>query len=258
MATGSDIRVSTAIMAHPKRKEFIPSLKASLNVDTPVVWDSGNNNRWDTGRRSMLAFDPKATHHMVIQDDAIVCPDLVAGVTKALKHIPRDVVLGLYVGRSRPIRETMERVVVEFTPRTRWIVMDNLHWGVGVVFPTVLIPDMIAWCDKRPEIPNYDKRMGRWCQHRGVEVWYPWPNLVDHRDSPSLVRGRRAKGRYSYRFIGSDVSALSIPWGEGEKYVIGPINRRYRDRKDDKNGEERWRVPTASRTKRRTPIIRRS
>ena len=43
-----------------------------------------------------------------------------------------------------------------------------------------------------------------------IPVWYPWPSLVDHRESPSLVPGRGHSGRVAHQFIGVDTSALTI------------------------------------------------
>ena len=86
--------LSVAVMAHPKRADLIPALCDSIDADVPVVWDE-RNDRWDTGRRALLAFDPAATHHLVVQDDALVCRDLVAGLQRALPHVPREAPVGL-------------------------------------------------------------------------------------------------------------------------------------------------------------------
>lgn len=233
----SGVKLAVSVMAHHQRKTFIPSLVKNLGGDVSVTWDR-INNRWDTGRRALLAHDqcPGATHVMVIQDDAVVSKDLPAGVTKALSHVPDDVVLGLYVGRSRPFKESISHITKAITPATRWVVMDQLHWGVGVVVPVKHVQPMIEWCDQRPDIPNYDKRMSRWFQHKGVKVWYPWPSLVDHRISPSLVRGRTSSDRYAVQFIGADKSAKDYDWigttlEVGTKSLLNvgrPANRNWR------------------------------
>jgi hypothetical protein len=94
--------------------------------------------------------------------------------------------------------------------------MPSIYWGVGVVMPVELIPDLVAWGDEHPEVANYDLRMGQWIAQQGITVWYPWPSLVDHRHSPSLVPGRSsAKSRHAYRFIGANASALRQRWNRG-------------------------------------------
>lgn len=202
--------ISVAVMAHPKRKAFVPSLVESLDADVTVAWDEVND-RWDTGRRAMLSYDPDATHHMVIQDDAIVCRDLVAGVAKALVHVPHEAPVGLYVGGVRPWRARIQAVVDQADGATSWLTMSRLLWGVGVVVPTEQIPEMVAFCDRRRHEANYDLRMAKWFMYRGQRAWYTWPSLVEHRDSPSLVAGRNG-GRHAHRFLGADRSALDHDW----------------------------------------------
>lgn len=208
------IRVSTVVMAHPRRKRFVTELLARLDRPARVVWDE-RNDRWDTGRRSMLAYDPAATHHLVVQDDAIIPRDLVAGVERALGHAPADSPLCLYCGRNQPYRELVQQLVSRAGGDASWLTMSQLHWGVGIVMPTSLIDDMVTWCDTRTSIANYDRRISRWCQHRGLTVWYPWPSLVDHRDSPSLVAGRGSANRRAHRFLGEDRSVLDCRWTGG-------------------------------------------
>lgn len=202
--------VSVAVMAHPKRATFVPHLVKSLDAEATVVWDE-HNDRWDTGRRAMLAFDPSTTHHLVIQDDAIACRDLVAGVEKALVYVPHESPVGLYVGRVQPWRARIQKLVDEAEENTSWLTMARLLWGVGVVVPTDQIPDMVAFCDRRRHEANYDLRMAKWFMHRGIRVWCTWPSLVEHRDSPSLVPGRTAT-RHAHRFIGARRSALDVDW----------------------------------------------
>lgn len=229
------MKCSVAIMAHRKRAAFIPELEAALDRPAPVVWDQ-QNDRWDTGRRAMLAFDPECDYHLVVQDDAVVCRDLVAGVERALPHIAAGSPMALYIGTVRPWPTAIKQLVAATRADTSWITMGQLNWGVAVAVATRHIPTMIEWCDKRADVANYDKRMSRWFEHQGIRVWYPWPSLVDHRDSPSLVVGRRG-GRFAHRFIGVDRSALDQRV-DGEMMELVPLQR---------GGEPRYprqRVPT--------------
>jgi hypothetical protein len=205
-----DPRVSVAIMAHPKRAAFVPELEHALDRPATVVWDDGANSRWGTGRRALLAYDPDATHHLVIQDDAVIPRDLAAGVEAALPHVPGDVPVCLYVGKVRPYREMVTEYVARAASAS-WLVMDRLNWGVAIVLPTNVIDEVVAYCDTL-SIPNYDSRVSAWFEANGTPVWYPWPSLVDHRESPSLVPGRGASGRVAHRFIGAGTSALAIDY----------------------------------------------
>lgn len=202
--------ISTAIMAHPSRERFIPALRERLGpVD--VVWDE-IGDRWDTGRRAMLAYDPAASHHMVIQDDAVLPRDLQQGVENALGHVDEGSPLVLYLGNTRPYRQKIQQLV-DRAGNASFITMEELLWGVGVVVPTDQIDGMVAHCD-RLKIKNYDLRMSSWFQYNGTRVWYSWPSLVDHRDvrdNPSLVHGRTAN-RQAHRFVGHHRSAVKVDW----------------------------------------------
>lgn len=216
--------ISVAIMAHQKRAAFIPELEARLDRPAEVVWDR-KNDRWDTGRRALLTYDRSATHHLVLQDDALICRDLVAGVERALEHTPGDSPVCLYVGKVRPYKALVDEYTRD-SERASWLVMAQINWGVAIVFPTKIIESMVAWCDNQ-DIPNYDSRMSRWFETRGISTWYPWPSLVDHRESPSLVPSRGHAGRVARRFAGEDVSALDIDWGGDVVKLPHPIPERF-------------------------------
>lgn len=203
--------LSVAIMAHPSRRQWVEELERTLDRPAKVVWDE-HNDIWDTGRRALLAYDPAATHHLVIQDDVIPCRDLVAGVERALEHVPSNALVGLYAGYPRPAQDPMRQLIARTRTDTAWLVLPRINWGPAVVVPTCHIESIVAFGDKQ-DIRSYDQRIGRWCKANRVPAWHTWPCLVEHRDIPSLL-GRRP-GRHAYRFIGADASALEHNWSGG-------------------------------------------
>jgi FkbM family methyltransferase len=209
-----EVRLSVAIMAHPKRERHIPYLQQKMGGEIPVVWDT-KNNRWDTGRRSMLAYDPKGTHHLVVQDDAILCEDLLPALRLALRYVP-DNPVALYAGAVRPrVVEVERRVRMAQGQRVNWFQMEGPWWGVGIVVPTKYIAEMIQFCDKM-QVENYDMRIARYFGTKRIKCYYTVPSLVNHRigkEEPSLVPGRtNLSGRVAKHFIGEEVSALSVDW----------------------------------------------
>jgi hypothetical protein len=211
MEPGMTIRMGVAIMAHPTRSGFVGHLLRSLgDRNIAVVWDR-YNDRWDTGSRAMMAYQnrPDVTHWMVLQDDAIVCRDLVAGTERALDHLTymsdQPTPMSLYMG-TRYRRETQM-----YDRGTSWFTL-TLSWGVGIVMPVEFIKPAIDWGNEQTHIKNYDIRLSHWLSHRLIKVWYPWPSLVDHRISPSLVPGRGMNGRHALNFLGEDSSALGVDW----------------------------------------------
>ena len=200
-------RLSVAVMAHPAREQMVDALVAKLDRPATVVWDR-ISDRWDTGRRSQLAFDPHATHHLVVQDDAMIPNDLCAGVERACGYLPAGAAMSLYLGAVRPHSGRISRAVERAGTEVSWIVMRDLHWGVGVVLPTSIIPALIEAQDRRTNIVEYDRRMSRWLSSHGVPVWYTWPSLVSHQHGPSLVA--HGDTRHAYQFIGEESSALDV------------------------------------------------
>jgi hypothetical protein len=202
--------LSAAIMAHPKRADMVAELQTWLDRPVEVVWDK-INDRYDTGARAMAAFDPAATHHLVIQDDVVPCRDLLAGAERALKWCPDDVPVSLYVGRVRPFSHAVEHAVEVAGDHSSWIVMDGVYWGPAIILPTKCIPNIVNWFS-RTTVQNYDGRISRWFESRKTQCWYTWPSLVDHRGDASLAHPRSKPGRRTHSFLGADQSALSVEW----------------------------------------------
>lgn len=202
--------LSAAVMAHPARAAMVDELLAALDRPTPVVWDQ-RNDRHDTGLRTIKAYDPDCSHHLVIQDDVVPCRDLLAGAERALRWIPQDVPISLYIGRVRPFSQAVESVTRRAGDDASWITMAGIYWGPAVILPTTLIEQLAAGY-ATDRITNHDRRMSRWFANRGTRCWYAWPSLVEHRGDESLAhRGARTERR-AHRFIGADMSALAVDW----------------------------------------------
>jgi hypothetical protein len=199
--------LSAAVMAHPKRADIVTELQVALDRPVKVVWDE-KNDRHDTGIRAVEAFDPSASHHLVLQDDAVVPRDLLAGIERALRYIPQDAPMCLYVGRVRPFANEIRRVVAR-AEGASWLTMGGIYWGPGIVLPTAHIPELSDWY-RSARVTNYDRRVSTWYALHDATVWYPWPCLVDHRDGESITG--HGVGRHAHSFIGADRSALDADW----------------------------------------------
>lgn len=200
--------LSASIMAHPSRAAMVSELEAALDRPVKVTFDE-RNDRHDTGIRAIEAFDPSCSHHLVLQDDTIIPRDLLAGAERALRYVPQDVPVSLYVGRVKPFRFAVDSITAR-AGSASWITMQGIYWGPAVILPTSVIPDLSAWY-RRSGVQNYDRRMSRWFEQRKIRCWYSWPSLVDHRPTDSLVKGH-GPGRCAHRFLGVDHSALDVDW----------------------------------------------
>lgn len=210
--------LSVAIMAHQKREKWVPLLQEQV-PQAQVVWDR-KNDRWDTGARSLMAFDKDAEWHMVIQDDALLPPDFYDGVSRMLRYVPPAHPVGLYYGRVRPrSQETHGYTVKAKRENASFILHNGPWWGVGIVIPTEHIPHIVRWGDANQQIPNYDRRISRWYATQDIPCYYTVPSLIEHRteDNPSLVPGRTGQNRRAWEFVGPR-SALEVDW-------TGPVVR---------------------------------
>lgn len=206
----STVRLSCQVMAHPSRAFHVEQLLAGLDREVPVTWDR-HNDRHDTGTRAMTGYDPNATHHLVVQDDAIPCRDLLAGVERMLAHVPPATPVSLYTGRVRPFARAVDAAAAEHDREpVSFLVMPELNWGVAVVLPVELIGPLFDWYP-HGRVPGYDARMGQWFLRQGIDVWYSWPSLVDHRHDVESLVGHGA-GRQAHTFVGEDRSALDVDW----------------------------------------------
>jgi hypothetical protein len=186
-----------------------------LDRDVPVNWDSegpasGNGDRvWRTARGGWELADPTADFHVLIQDDALPCADFLAGLERALEHVPDDAVVSPYLGRGGAAGPRWERIGAEAERRgASWVLSSKVMWGVALVLPVRLIPDLIERADRMTGVPD-DMRVAGWAQRRHAQVWYPWPSLVDHQPVPSITK-HRAADRHAVRHHTG--SALEINW----------------------------------------------
>lgn len=207
-------RISVAIMAHPDRKSFVEELSSQL-PNAQIVWDN-KNDRWDTGRRALLAFDPEASHHLVLQDDAILCRDFFPTIQIAAQAAwPHPV--SLYTGRVKPHPQKFSRLVQLAQRRdTTWIESAGPFWGVAIILPTKDILRIVDWGNSRRNVVAYDKKIASYYAARNISCRYTMPSLVEHRsmnENPSLIHSAHAKieDRQAYAFQG-DISALSLWW----------------------------------------------
>lgn len=216
----SDVRLSAAIMAHPRRSKFVADMLNRLDGDVALVWDR-RSNVWDTARRAWLSYDPQATHHLVLQDDVVPCRDLLAGTTEALRDVPHGTPVTLYSMAYRlrgPRTDAYRKAAAD---GLRWWPETNSLSGQAIVVPTAHIPEMVASGDVNQR-PEDDLKIRDFYKRRRVQVLQAIPSLVQHRpasESPSLVPGHDGSRphRGAVVFVGEDASALD--WAQGKVSV---------------------------------------
>jgi len=225
------VSLSVSVMAHPVRRPLVEELLEQLG-DVPVAWDQHAQpsplpyRRWATGRRAWQMADPSSDWHVVVQDDALVSNNFREGFAKALDHVPFGAIVSAYLGTKRPSQRYVQQAIGRAEQAgSSWATMNGLNWGPAIAVPTVSIPQMLAWCDEKVDLP-YDTRIGRFYRDQlGWECWYTWPSLVDHRQGPSIC-GHGSVGRFAHRFA---EDALAVDWSKVPAQESG-TTRAFRNR----------------------------
>lgn len=206
------VKLSASVMAHPAREAEVGELMGMLGRDVPVAWDpepvsTSPAQRWANGRRAWEMAEQDADWHLVLQDDALPCPDLLDGLAKGLEHVPAATVVSAYFSHIRPFpARTLSAGATAERQGASWIESRFVWWGVALAVPVREIEAMLAMGDKRHEA--YDRRIGLHFRNRRVRCWHPFPSLVDHRDGESLCGHK--PGRKAYRT--HEGSALELDW----------------------------------------------
>jgi len=217
--------ISAAIMAHRKRTAMANRL--ARRMDIPIIWDQ-KNDVWETGRRALLAHDPEASHHLVLQDDAVAARGLLAECKALLAHVPDDAPVSLYMGRyrHRPRQFAMKPVAdAARATGASFAVFGGPWWGVGVIVPTAHIIELVEFGDANPKREaNYDLRIAQFYASRDTDCWYTLPSIVEHRAGPSLI-GRRGSKRHAQ--WSNSGKPLGLDWSGG---VITPADLRLKQR----------------------------
>lgn len=209
-------------MAHPEREPAVRDLLARIDPigehNVEVAWDdegpaSGNADRvWRTARQAWRLAGPGADWHVVLQDDALPAAGLIEGLHEALKHVPpTGTAVSLYLGQGRQVPDRWAKVVRLATERQAcWIRSDKINWGVGLALPVDRIDEMIGEADRMARVPD-DMRVAGWVRKNRIDVWYPFPSLVDHKPIPSLTK-HHAHDRRAAGFLGSETEVSWVDW----------------------------------------------
>lgn len=213
----SGVRLSVTVMAHERRALWVPDLQSQLGPDCTITWDE-INDRHDTGIRAIMAYDPDATHHLVVQDDAVVAENMVNILLDALRFVPDESPVGLYYGgKGKGQSAHVSAWRAAETAGASWLARKGPIWGPGIVYPVSTIPALHEFY-VGSLVENYDRRVMRFYQSIGADCFYSVPSLVDHRTdgNPSLV-GHDRGVRAARKFVGPR-AALELDWS-------GPVVR---------------------------------
>jgi len=193
MITERPIRISAAVMTHPARMELaLQVTRAHPELAVKVVVDpapDGAPSAVRTGIRAWGAVPDWATHHLVLEDDAVLHPGFAEQLSAAVSAGP-DAALCLFtewgsrtsyalrLGAFRGAR--WAPVIDDYTPCLAICLPAEHARALGASAPDTAVP--------------YDVLVHSYLRRAGVPAWVSIPNIADHGEVPSLV-GNQAHGR---------------------------------------------------------------
>lgn len=206
-------RISVAITHAPwsglRRALVIDQLRelqrptATPLVSVEVVKDTDKSGVWPTTMRCLKdAYSRHSTHHLILQDDAVLCRDFVEVLHRVVAANP-DVPMCFYCPRK--VAEEAR------TAGKNWVAIDGGCWGICVLMPTPWVAEFMAWQEATflPEFPHDDERLALWFLFTKRSVWQPVPSLVDHGASQDSLLGHSNASRKAKWFAGgADLSAV--------------------------------------------------
>jgi hypothetical protein len=186
-----------------------------------VVEDPDGAGPWPTGRRALLeAHRHGATHHLVLQDDIMVCRDFLPTM-KALIGLKPDAPLSPFAPFST-VRVARRR-------GKAWARIPGGAWGQAVCLPRELIDEFLAWTDRHVategffERCGYDARLGMFLVKTKHDAWCPAPSLVEHVGARSSTLGFNVDKQAAW-YIGDDASGLAVDWTRGLDAPTATLN----------------------------------
>jgi hypothetical protein len=209
-----DIRISVAVMAHPRRldaalqlRDAYPDLKAHLALDPEP---DGVPATLRTSLLAWKAIEDGVTHHLVLQDDAVLCRDFPARLHAAVAARRHDPIALFTDWGSR----TSHVVRLAAASGASWAeAVDVVAPAQSLVLPADLARGFAEYCAD-PTGAGLDDAvaLSRYLASRSATVYACVPNLVDHSCIPSLLGHDLLMGiRRSTCFV-DDIGAWPGPW----------------------------------------------
>lgn len=189
-------QLSTVIMAHPSRLALAEALADRLPELKPdIVVDPDPHGPPSSLRTAAVAwsFAPEhATHHLVLQDDAVPCAGFAEAVHAAIAQYPHAA-LSLFTEWTSM---TAHHLRLAALAGATWAgVVDEYVPSVALVLPAGIAREFGAAAvqHRRDWVAKDDVALMTFLRGRQIAAICRVPNLIDH-DSPDSLTGNTSQG----------------------------------------------------------------
>lgn len=213
-------------MLVPERRSWVEQQAQALQLQHPgleVVFacdEQHTKKPWHTAKRAwQLGLETQRSICILLQDDLIVCRDLVPAVAQFMPYLPQQLI-SLYIGATGAT--ALQRAAAK-----------NQHWlrggslgGTSICLERARVLDLMQWSDENidPVYPHDDRVYCVWLEALNQPPWFTSPSLVQHGHFLSRMGHPNRKAQSPY-FIEDSLSALEIDWTLG---LEDPVRNSYR------------------------------
>jgi hypothetical protein len=216
MAATTDVRLSAVVMSHPRRARAARALcEQHPELALRVVADPRPDEPPSTLRTARLAWQavsPEATHHLVLQDDAVLCRNFADHVHELILAHPGQA-LCLFTEWGSLSADAVRLAVLSGSALTPAV--DDYLPCVALVLPADHARGFAEFAAAKAtdEDPD-DVVLLAYAQSAGLDSLVPVAGLVEH-SNPVSIAGNDALGPRSSVCFADDLPAPA--------QVVGPV-----------------------------------
>lgn len=225
------IRVSFAVQAVRSRASHVELMVDRLREQMRIaglsdpslvtlVYDDRRDGCWPTWARAWECHRGAAvTHHVVLQDDLLLCADLPQTMLALAQARPADVISGFLPRKS--VTDAVARGL-------HWVRTRRFLWAQCVMMPVELGDACVSWVRENEGTPTSapwgnsgDMRIAGWLGATKRPVFVAVPHPVEHIGDAlegGSVMGHHGTpaGRRARAWLGEDVHGAGLPWSNLE------------------------------------------
>ncbi|MDW4901628.1 hypothetical protein RB625_24745 [Streptomyces californicus] len=200
-------RLSASVMTVPERVVHARSISTELG-DIPVITDTSRGGPLRNSLRAWKAYDLSASHHLLLQDDIALAPDLIARMEAACAAHP-DAILSGYASWHTSSGAAMRLAAVS---GASWVetVGDGYFPTLAMVMPTAYIGEYVEFAERYRDVIKHDDHVVFWfLRQHGIRALISAPAMVEHRGIATAAGNHPDFPQHAACFVPESVQAAT-------------------------------------------------